>query len=68
MPAADAQCTALLDRVNARLRAVSARFAELAESRTGDERLREHVIEALMNWFVLGREAPEPGPPGAQEA
>ena len=32
-----------------------ARFKELAESRTGDERIRQQLMEVLERWFVLGR-------------
>jgi hypothetical protein len=46
----------LLDRVNGRLDKASARFRELAESRSGDERVREQLMEVLERWFVLGRE------------
>jgi hypothetical protein len=45
----------LLDRVNARLERASARFRELADSRTGDERVRQQLLEVLERWFVLGR-------------
>lgn len=47
----------LLDRLNARMNQAMARFKELAESRTGDERMREQLLEVLERWFVLGREA-----------
>lgn len=46
----------LLDRVNTRLDKALARFRELAESRTGDERIRQQLAELLERWFVLGRE------------
>jgi hypothetical protein len=47
----------LLARVNERLEKAAARFKELAESRTGDERVRQQLMEVLERWFVLGREA-----------
>ncbi len=37
-----------------------ARFRELAESRTSDERVREQLAEVLQRWFVQGREAAKP--------
>ncbi|HNS18901.1 MAG TPA: N-6 DNA methylase [Sedimentisphaerales bacterium] len=49
-------CLKLLDRMEVRIDKAMARFAELAESRTGDERVRQQVLEALERWFVLGRE------------
>jgi methylase of polypeptide subunit release factors len=49
-------CLKLLDRVNVRVDKAVARFTELAESRTGDERVRQQLAEALLHWFVLGRE------------
>ena len=45
----------LLDRLNVRLDKARARFGELAESRTGDERVRQQLMEVLERWFVLGR-------------
>jgi methylase of polypeptide subunit release factors len=57
MPATLEACIKMLDRVNARIEKARARFQELAESRTGDERLRQQLVEALEQWFVLGREA-----------
>ncbi|MBE3063948.1 MAG: hypothetical protein IMZ69_02890 [Spirochaetes bacterium] len=48
-------CVALLDRVNVRMEKARARFRELAESRTGDEPVREQLLEVLERWFVLGR-------------
>jgi hypothetical protein len=45
-----------------------ARFRELAESRTGDERIREQLMEVLERWFVLGREPPKPDAPPEADA
>ncbi len=63
LPAKLNPCFKLLDRVNARLEKAAARFKELTESRTGDERVRAHLMEVLERWFVLGREAAKPAPP-----
>ena len=56
MPAELAPAMKLLDRVNVRMDKVTARFKELAESRTGDERVRAQLMEVLERWFVLGRD------------
>ena len=42
--------------MNVRIDKAVARFTELAESRTGDERVRQQLVEALERWFVLGRD------------
>ena len=63
MPAKLGPCFKLLARVNERLEKARARFRELAESRTGDERIREQLMEVLERWFVLGREPPKPDAP-----
>jgi hypothetical protein len=55
LPADTGPCFKLLDRVNVRLDKAFARFRELAESRTSDERVREQLAEVLERWFVLGR-------------
>ncbi|MBM4029405.1 MAG: hypothetical protein FJ280_29015 [Planctomycetes bacterium] len=60
LPADTAPCFKLLDRVNVRMEKALARFRELAESRTGDERVRQQLAEVLLRWFVQGREAPKP--------
>jgi hypothetical protein len=57
MPAELHASTKLLARVDERLEEAAARFKELAESRTGDERVRGQLMEVLERWFVLGREA-----------
>ena len=61
LPADLDPCFKLLDRVNARIDQANARFRELAESRTGDERVRQQLMEALERWFVQGREISNPG-------
>ena len=63
VPADLQSCFKLLDRVNVRLDKARARFQELAESRTGDERVRKQLMDVLERWFVLGREPTEPGAP-----
>ena len=50
-------CFKLLDRVNVRIDKAVARFRELAESRTGDDRIRQQLVEALERWFALGRDS-----------
>ena len=47
----------VLARVNERLEKATSRFRELAQTRTGDERVREQLVEVLERWFLLGREA-----------
>ena len=37
------------------MEAAMARFKELAESRTGDERVQDQLVEVLARWFVVGR-------------
>jgi len=56
-------CFQVLARVNERMEKVRARFRELAESRTGDERMQRQLMEVLVRWFVLGREAARRGHP-----
>jgi hypothetical protein len=60
LPADLKACFKLLDRVNVRLDKARARFRELSESRTGDERVRQQLMEVLERWFVLGREDTNP--------
>jgi methylase of polypeptide subunit release factors len=62
LPADLAPCLKLLDRVERRVQHAVARLKELAESRTGDERVRAQLMEVLERWFVLGRESHEPAP------
>ncbi len=56
LPAKLGPCIKLLARVEERLDKARARFKELADSRTGDERVRAQLMEVLERWFVLGRE------------
>ncbi len=60
LPADTGPCFKLLDRVNVRMDKALARFRELAESRTSDERVREQLADVLQRWFVQGREAAKP--------
>ena len=46
----------MVKELNERMAKARGRFNELVESRTGDERVREQLIEALERWFVLGRD------------
>ncbi|MBU4399615.1 MAG: hypothetical protein KKE86_09815, partial [Planctomycetes bacterium] len=61
LPTDPATCSKALERVNQRVEKAAARFKELAESRTSDERIQEQLMEVLERWFVLGREMPKPG-------
>lgn len=45
----------LLDKLNHRHERAMARLRELAESRTGDEELRQQVLGLLERWFVVGK-------------
>ncbi len=60
LPAGMAPCLKVLDRVDRRIAGAKARFKELAESRTGDERVQEQLMELLVRWFVAGRAAAKP--------
>lgn len=72
MPEDLAACMTLLNRINVRMEKAAVRFKELAESRTGDERIRQQLMEVLERWFVLGREGATPdlvnAHPAAEEA
>ncbi len=54
-------CLRVLERVDRRVERARARFKELAESRTSDERVQNQLVEALERWFVVGRGAAKPG-------
>ena len=60
LPADIAPCLKLLDRVDRRVALARARFQELAESRTGDERIQDQLVESLIRWFVVGRTKANP--------
>jgi len=55
VPPTEAECSALLTSMEARLGDARSKFEELAASRTGDDKLRKGVVELLMQWFVHGR-------------
>ena len=57
LPAGLSPCFKLLDRMNRRIDAASRRFKELADSRTGDERIQDELVNLLTLWLVRGREA-----------
>jgi hypothetical protein len=59
LPNDKAACAKLLELVNARLDKARGRFRDLAESRTGDERVRKQLLDALERWFIVGRDGPE---------
>jgi methylase of polypeptide subunit release factors/SOS-response transcriptional repressor LexA len=63
LPANPESCQKLLERLNARLEKVRARYQELAASRTSDARMRANLEEVLERWFLLGREGPAHGTP-----
>jgi hypothetical protein len=49
----------LLARLNERLVEAEKRLRGLADSRTGDDRIREQLMDLLLRWFVAGRGRPE---------
>jgi len=61
LPADFGPCIKVMERVNRRVESAARRFKELAESRTGDERVQQQLVEVLERWFVLGPEVPKPG-------
>lgn len=68
LPAEFGPCVKLLDRVNRRIESVAARFKELGESRSGDERVQQQLMELLERWFVLGPELPNAGGPSEAQS
>ena len=60
LPADSCPALKVLDRVDRRVERARARFKELAESRTGDERIQGQLLELLLRWFVVGRAAAKP--------
>lgn len=60
LPADLGPCLKVLDRVDRRVEAARARFKELTESRTGDERVQTQLMEVLERWFVVGRATAKP--------
>jgi hypothetical protein len=55
LPEGAQACREYLTRVQDRLSQARAEFEALAESRGGNDRAREEVIDLLMHWFVHGR-------------
>ena len=62
LPAGLEPCFKLLSLVETRLEKAASLFRALTESRTGDERVREQLMEVLARWFVLGRDGAKPAP------
>jgi methylase of polypeptide subunit release factors len=56
IPAELHACFNLSARIDERLSRARERFQELIQSRTGDERVREQLMEVLESWFIVGRE------------
>ena len=68
LPGDLAPCLKVLERVDRRVERARARFKELAESRTGDERVQDQLMEVLEHWFVVSRRTGKPeAPVGAGE-
>jgi hypothetical protein len=65
LPSGADSCVKLLARLNERMADAEKRFRTSTESRTGDERIREQLMEVLLRWFVLGRQKKEPPDPSA---
>jgi len=61
LPADFGPCIKVMERLNRRVEDAARRFKELAESRTGDERVQQQLVEVLERWFVLGRETSKAG-------
>ncbi len=49
-------CAICLKELKSLLNKANSRFKELADSRTGQEQMREKIVFILMNWFVHGRQ------------
>ncbi|MGH7916355.1 MAG: hypothetical protein ACREQE_02715 [Candidatus Binataceae bacterium] len=56
LPASEEACRERLSRLEQRLIKARAEFEALAESRGGNDKAREEVVELLMHWFVHGKE------------
>jgi hypothetical protein len=61
LPADLGPCLKVLERVDRRVESARARFKELAESRTGDQRAQNELVDVLEYWFVVGRKTAQPG-------
>ena len=60
IPGGSESANDLLGRLEARLREARTAFSELVESRTGDPRIREQLLDVLQLWFVHGRDEETP--------
>lgn len=56
-PSDEEACVKVLERLSQRMKKTRARFKDLAESRTGDERIQAQLSEILERWYVLGKES-----------
>ena len=56
LPSDRDSCIKLLESFVKRMDKACARFKELAESRTSDDRIQTQLIEVLERWFALGKE------------
>jgi hypothetical protein len=63
VPADAKVCRRILHELQARLAAAEGRFAEVAASRTGTERLQHRTAELLMQWYIHGRAGRDSPPP-----
>lgn len=57
IPEVQTQCGELSRQVESRVNKAIVQFTELAQKRTGDQRVQTQVIEVLQRWFVLGKES-----------
>ncbi len=55
-------CAELSQRLRERILHATSRFEELASTRTSLEDKRAAVVDLLLRWFVLGRQAHSPRP------
>ena len=56
IPDSTKSANALLGRLDARVVEARSAFFELAQSRTGDSRVQEQLLDLLQLWFVRGRD------------
>ncbi len=56
LPNTEKEARRAVAEMESRIGAAKEQFEQLAESRTGDARLAEEVIDVLMRWFVIGKE------------
>jgi hypothetical protein len=62
LPVGEQACRDTLARLNARLADARTEFEALAQSRSGDERIRSQVAELMVHWLVQGRRRGDRGP------